>query len=242
VDLPPDIEDMLYTAHIKEPLNNFVEISKDDNVVFNLEFPSSVKKTIMDWTKKEINPVLQINKGSLTGIIESVKDTVLDWTYQLEKDGILGEGMTFSAQEKQIASEHNYKFIIYNNMNQSQQGDIYKPKYDQRGANNQFVDTAASGSDVTFNQNNYTAEQKQSLTEAAAEIQKLLKQLEETNPTATESEQIAHLKDNTTPNLRKRAFSALEAGSETAIDEFILENKFLKVGKAVIKGWLQPDS
>ena len=104
-----------------------------------------------------------------------------------------------------------------------------------------IVDTAASGSNVTFNQNNYTPEQKQSLAEAAAEIQKLLKQLEETNPTATESEQIAHLKDNTTPNLRKRALSGLQGGIETLIDEFILENKLLKVSKAVIKGWLQPD-
>ncbi|MEI6313201.1 MAG: hypothetical protein WCP57_13145, partial [Bacteroidota bacterium] len=100
----------------------------------------------------------------------------------------------------------------------------------------------AVGSKNKVSQYNYLPQQKQDLAEAAAEIQKLLKQLEETNPIATESEQIAHLKDNTTPNLRKRAFSALEAGSETAIDEFILENKFLKVGKAVIKGWLQPDS
>jgi hypothetical protein len=29
-------------------------------------------------------------------------------------------------------------------------------KYDQRNANNQFVDTAESGANVTFNQNNYT--------------------------------------------------------------------------------------
>ena len=247
MDLCPDLEDRLYTRHIRESLNNFIEISKDDNVVFNLEFPSSVKKTIMDWAKKEINPVLQISKGSLTGIIESVKHTVLDWTYQLEKDGILGEEMAFSAQEKQIISGHNYKVIINNNMNQSQQGDIkmsesYQSKYDQRNANNQFVDTAQSGSNVTFNQTNYTPEQKQSLAEAAAEIQNLLKQLDETNPTATESEQIAHLKDNTTPNFRKRALSALQGGTEAAIDEFLLENKLLKVGKAVIKGYLQPDS
>ena len=122
------------------------------------------------------------------------------------------------------------------------QGDtkMSESKYDQRNANNQFVDTAASGSNVTFNQNNYTPEQN--LAEAAAEIQQLLKQLEETNPTATESEQISHIEDNTTPKFQRRAANALKAGSETAIDEFILDNKYLKVVKATIKGWVQPDS
>ena len=129
----------------------------------------------------------------------------------------------------------------YQNQGVTKMSESYQSKYDQRNANIQFVDTAQSGSNVTFNQTNYTPEQKQSLAEAAAEIQNLLKQLEETNPTATESEQIAHLKDNTTLNLRKRALSALQGGTETAIDEFILENKLLKVGKAVIEGWLQPD-
>ena len=130
----------------------------------------------------------------------------------------------------------------YQNQGDTKMTESYQSKYDQRNANNQFVDTAESGSNVRFNQTNYTPEQKQSLAEAAAEIQNLLKQLDETNPTATESEQIAHLKDNTTPNFRKRALSALQGGTEAAIDEFLLENKFLKVGKAVIKGYLQPDS
>jgi len=39
----------------------------------------------------------------------------------------------------------------------------YTSKYDQRNANNQFVDTAESGANVTFNQNNYTSEQKKTL-------------------------------------------------------------------------------
>ena len=142
--------------------------------------------------------------------------------------------------EPPLSTEIN--IIIHNNTEANAMTESYQPKYDLSNAQvGGIVDTAASGSNVTFNQNNYTPEQKQSLAEAAAEIQKLLKQLEETNPTATESEQIAHLKDNTTPNLRKRALSGLQGGIETLIDEFILENKLLKVSKAVIKGWLQPD-
>jgi hypothetical protein len=86
------------------------------------------------------------------------------------------------------------------------------------------------------------SEQKQTLAEAAAEIQRLLKQLEETNPTATEPEQVAYVNVGTKPELKQRAVAALKAGGETAIDEFFLENKYLKVGKAIVKGWLQPNS
>jgi len=72
-------------------------------------------------------------------------------------------------------------------------------KYDQRNGNIQFVDTAESGSKVIFDQDNYTPEeQKQKLKKVEEEIQKLLKQLEETNPSATKEQQISHTEDNTT--------------------------------------------
>lgn len=72
-------------------------------------------------------------------------------------------------------------------------------KYDQRNGNIQFVDTPESGSKVIFDQDNYTPEeQKQKLKKVEEEIQKLLKQLEETNPSATKEQQISHTEDNTT--------------------------------------------
>lgn len=92
-------------------------------------------------------------------------------------------------------------------------------------------------------QQTYNVDKKhQSLAEAAAEIQRLLKQLEQTNPTATEPEQIFYVNVATKPDLKQRAIAALKEGGETAIDEFVLENKYLKVIKAVAKGWLQPNT
>ncbi|NJL78594.1 MAG: hypothetical protein HC836_42705 [Richelia sp. RM2_1_2] len=87
----------------------------------------------------------------------------------------------------------------------------------------------------------YTSEQKQTLAEAATEIQRLLTQLEVTNPTATEPEQVAYVNAATNLGIKQRVISALAQGSETAIEEFFLENKYLKVGKAILKGWLQPN-
>ncbi len=84
------------------------------------------------------------------------------------------------------------------------------------------------------------SEQKQTLAQAAAEIQKLLKQLEQANPTATDNEKIDHVNDETTPSFKRRVVSALQAGGETAIDEF-LDNSYFSVAKATVKGWLKPE-
>ncbi len=83
---------------------------------------------------------------------------------------------------------------------------------------------------------------ERTLAEAAKEIQDLLKNLEETNPGATEDEKIVYINDKTTHSFKSRVAGALQSSGEAVIDEFVLENKYLKVAKAAIKGWLQPGS
>lgn len=84
------------------------------------------------------------------------------------------------------------------------------------------------------------SEPKKTLSEAAAEIQQLLKQLEQNNPTATEEEKIAYVNDETTPSFKRRVVGALQAGGEAAIEEF-LDNPYVNVSKAVVKGWMKPE-
>jgi hypothetical protein len=90
-------------------------------------------------------------------------------------------------------------------------------------------------------QNVHVSEQRQTLAEAAAEIQRLLKQLEGTNPVASEADQVAYVNIATELTLKQRVIAALRKGGETAIDEFVLENRYLKVIKAIVKGWLAPN-
>jgi hypothetical protein len=112
---------------------------------------------------------------------------------------------------------------------------------DYRGAN--IANSANKVSDNArqqANQHIHLTEQKQTLAEAATEIQKILKQLEVTNPTATDAEKIAHVNDKTTSSLKRRVVGALQAGGEAAIEEF-LDNPYVNVGKAIVKGWIKPE-
>ncbi len=113
-------------------------------------------------------------------------------------------------------------------------------KYDLRGANignlaNQVKDNARQQA----NQYNYAPKQKQALAEAAAEIQKLLKQLEQTKPTATIEDKKAFVTLGTTPTTRERALSALKSGGKAAFEEF-LNNPYLNTAIAIIEGWQNP--
>lgn len=112
---------------------------------------------------------------------------------------------------------------------------------DLQGANvANFANKVADNARQQANQNIYVSGNKQTLAEAASEIQRLLKKLETSNPTATAIEKIAYVSDETTPSFKRRAVRALLAGSETAIEEF-LDNSYINIGKAVIKAWIEPD-
>jgi hypothetical protein len=132
-----------------------------------------------------------------------------------------------------------FQFTIYHNSGEINMSDLQQKDGDtynvgQAGA----VGKYARSDGNTFIQ----SEQKQTLAEAAEEIQQLLRQLEQTNPSATRSDMIAYINDETTPSLKRRTSSALKSCGEAAIDEFVLENKFLKVIKATVKGWLEAGS
>ena len=121
----------------------------------------------------------------------------------------------------------------------------YKPVSESKSMSetyNNSGNVGAMGSNARSDNNTFVqqSEQKQTLAASAKEIQQLLKQLEVTNPTATEAEKIAHVNDETTPSLRRRTVGALQAGGEAAIEEF-LDNPYVNVGKAIVKGWIKPE-
>ena len=75
------------------------------------------------------------------------------------------------------------------------------------------------------------------LTEAAAEIRNLLKQLEASNPMATETEQMAFLNVMIPSTRREQFIRALRVTGGTAIEEV----PYRAVLKALVEGWQRPN-
>jgi hypothetical protein len=64
---------------------------------------------------------LHLDAAHVGGILAAVRNAILEWSLKLEEDGIVGEGLSFSKEEKQAAASNQYHIKNYiENMNQSQ--------------------------------------------------------------------------------------------------------------------------
>jgi len=92
------------------------------------------------------------------------------------------------------------------------------------------------GGDYVGGTINQGGEGRQTLAEAAVEIQQLLMQLEKSNPTATEEEKVAYVNDETPADVKSRVASALKAGSISALDTLVDNSPFSNFAKAIVEG------
>lgn len=66
-------------------------------------------------TNRTVFPVyLHVTAAQFTAILQAVRQIVLEWTVDLEKRGVLGEGLQFQPKEKQAAKEatHAFQFSV----------------------------------------------------------------------------------------------------------------------------------
>jgi hypothetical protein len=83
---------------------------------------------------------------------------------------------------------------------------------------------------------------RQDLAEAVGEIQRILVELDVDRPESTDLERVAHVDGVISPTIKDRAVAALKAGGESAVDEFLLQDKYAKIIKSLVKAWLSPPS
>lgn len=80
---------------------------------FAMSYPSAVVHLLTKKTGIDAYPILHCSPSSLAGIISGIREAIQRWSTKLEKDGILGEGMTFSQEEKELATRHTYHTSNY---------------------------------------------------------------------------------------------------------------------------------
>jgi hypothetical protein len=76
-------------------------------------YPPGLEHSLMDNMKGvKMKPTLEISESTIRGVLGRVKTIVLQWSLTLERQGVLGEGMTFTPEERtQAASVHIDTFI-----------------------------------------------------------------------------------------------------------------------------------
>ena len=63
----------------------------------------------MKMMRVPLEPTLLVSDAQIHGILEAVRNEILNWALDLEIKGILGDGMSFSKEEKEVASQVTYQ-------------------------------------------------------------------------------------------------------------------------------------
>jgi len=83
-------------------------LESKDNKIFHRPFPKELEKTLMDNMNMRTQVTLNISRPSLIKILDTTRTIVLNWSLKLEEDGVLGEGLTFTKEEKLNTSKQSY--------------------------------------------------------------------------------------------------------------------------------------
>lgn len=96
----------LSVVPVYESLATLIDIAKQSqNGHFTFSYPPKISMQICQQAGAPVymEIALFISVCCITDAVEQVKNRLLEWTLTLEKKGILGEGMTFNAEEKKTA-------------------------------------------------------------------------------------------------------------------------------------------
>lgn len=100
-----ELEDVICDHRFPESLSEIETLCrnpKDDDALF-ITLPGVVIQQLNNLFHVQREYLLLCPYSSVKDIVEKVKNTILDWSIKLEKEGIRGEGMQFSNEEKQAS-------------------------------------------------------------------------------------------------------------------------------------------
>jgi len=110
---PAALDDLFESASevwIPYEISVVEQMAASKNELFGHKFSPKLdylmqKKNIGNFTLARTTSRIQY-----CGILDCVKTTILDWALDLEGRGIIGEGMSFTPQEKQAVQQQHYHF------------------------------------------------------------------------------------------------------------------------------------
>jgi hypothetical protein len=162
-----EIADAFCNIEIRDPIGNIVSIlSKQDDSKTNPIYPLTPKqeKFLIQQCGLNIPPVRTISSSVLATILDAVRTNILEWSLKLEENGILGEGMAFSQEEKDLAFKsheiniQNFQGILGNVENSSitQNLEMTIDKNDFESLKSYLLTVGVQNGDITELQNAIT--------------------------------------------------------------------------------------
>jgi hypothetical protein len=234
VIIDPKLHEIISKVPIFQPISQLELLLRERQSLTIM--PPGLDNLLRKYDDVPYEMAIHIDQSQVYRFLESVRNIVLEWSLKLEENGIFGEGMTFSPEEKEAAAKYDYHSsipIINITVNQMQESSS-ESQASLEGFNNDlrnarianFANQVKDNARQQANQYNYSLEQQRNLNEAAAEIQGILEQLSTTHSTETVSGRMqlataAVTRIENDSSLMKRTISALQAGGVSALEQLL---------------------
>lgn len=102
--LPENLESLLTQIPVAQPIGILVDLADTPTEVIQWSLPPTLRDAlVMGQGRFPMEPVVTVAGVYVTRALDAVRNTILEWSIRLEEQGILGEGMMFSFEEKSKA-------------------------------------------------------------------------------------------------------------------------------------------
>ncbi|CAM5198987.1 AbiTii domain-containing protein [Alishewanella longhuensis] len=119
----PKMADQLSSRKNSQAIGELDELAaKGSSGGLYMPYPQHIVNWLMERMDVPLQPSLLVPHTEVIGILDAVRNRVLDWALQLETQGVLGEGMSFTEKEKQSA--HTVTYQVTNNIGSMQNSQL----------------------------------------------------------------------------------------------------------------------
>jgi len=102
------ILDIVSKVKLNQPITELEHLISSDSDHLIYQIPQTQQNLLSKMFGETAEFRLYFGKSQCQRMIDAVRNIILEWALKLEEDGILGEGLSFSNEEKKEASKNNY--------------------------------------------------------------------------------------------------------------------------------------
>jgi len=124
-----ELDEILRSRKLTDKISNIEALIDTEGSQLTMKYNNALRRKLSELIGYETKFQFFFNKTQANSIIDSVRNIILKWTLKLEDEGIIGEDMTFSKDEKNKASSiitNNFFGDINNSQLQQNTKDSYQ--------------------------------------------------------------------------------------------------------------------
>ena len=104
----PELQEKLSEVPLIIPVGQIATLLQENKSIVN-PFPPAQEEAMKNAMNVPVTPQRVIDSSEFKRVLDDIRLALLTWMLQLEKDGVLGDGINFSPEEKQITAQIVYQ-------------------------------------------------------------------------------------------------------------------------------------